>query len=162
MCLGRRRDDLAEERGHAARTAAYRAKWRGQAGLIGDDDSPVLSCRCQNGYVPRIARQDAIARRGQQRNGRIDRIRGADRGLKNARLAPVPLADCAHIDSPQQPSQIHLATMPVAPDLSDDHRIGPQLQAMLLGRLEAGDHRPVITVNGHQGSGIKDHRAHAA
>jgi hypothetical protein len=39
--------------------------------------------------------------------------------------------------------------MPVAPDLSDDHRIGPQFHAMLLGRPEPGHHGTVIAVYRH-------------
>jgi len=135
-------------------SACFCRNWRGQAGLTGDDDRSVLSRCCQNGYVPRIARQDAIARRGQQHHGRIDRIRGAGCGLENTCVAAVALADRVHIDGPQQPSQIRLAAKAVAPDLSDHHRIGPQLQAVLLGHPEPGDHRAVVTVNGYQRSGI--------
>jgi hypothetical protein len=126
-----------------------RRRWRGQPGLAGDDDGSVFSCCGQQSDVAGIAGQDAISWYGQQNDGRIDRIRAAGQSLEDACVAAVALADRAHIGSPQQPGQVRLAAMPVAPHLSDDHRVGPQLQSVLLGSPEPGDHRAVVMVDCH-------------
>ena len=94
---------LASKIGEPIRPAvhSHAASGAGSLGLAGDDDRSVLSCCCQQSYVPGIAREDAIAWGGQQHDGRIDRIRGTGRSLDNACVASIALADRAHIDSPR-------------------------------------------------------------
>ena len=116
--------------------------------LASDDDGSVLRSSGQASEVARVAGENAVTGRGQEHDGGVDRIGGTRGGLEGAGFAAIPFGDRAHLDSLQQPGQVHLPTVPVAPGLGDDHRVGPQLQPVHLGCPEPGDHAAVTAVDG--------------
>jgi hypothetical protein len=62
----------------------------------------------------------------------------------------------ANVDCAKQSGQLYLPPVRVAPGLGHHHGVATQFHSVLLGRLEAGDHRTIIAVDRHQRSGVED------
>jgi hypothetical protein len=53
----------------------------------------------------------------------------------------------ANVDSTKQSGQLNLPPVRIAPSLGHHHGVATQFHSVLVGRLEAGDHRAIVAVH---------------
>jgi hypothetical protein len=122
---------------------------RYRTGLTRNDDRPARGRSGQPGHVGGITGQDSVSRSGQQDDGRVDGIARIRRTHEHpSRTADLRIYS-ANIDSAKQSCQLYLPPVRVAPSLGHHHGVATQFHPVLLGRLEAGDHCAIVTVDRH-------------
>jgi hypothetical protein len=96
---------------HHGKSSAIPLQGADRGFLAGNDDGSVAGCRREAVSVAGVAGQDAVARGGEEHDGRVYRIGCTCGTQQGTGLTAVPLADCAHGHSPQEPREVHLPTV---------------------------------------------------
>jgi len=111
-------------------------------------------------HVIGVGAQDSIAVAGKQYQPAVDGVGSSRRGQQQAGGSPLSVRHSGNLDALQEPCEISLASLGVAPDLGDDRRTRPQIRAAASRGCDACDRRPLSTIHRDESPRIKDECAH--